>query len=410
MLDVFQELSALERRIFAILAIAALLFWIGITAFLPTLPPYLESIGFTSADIGWAMAAFGAGLLILRPWCSQLIDTKGARSALQLGAIVLCLAPIGYFFAKDLPTVALIRAFHGFCIASFPTAFSALVTLISPPEKRGQLIGYMSLVLPIGMAIGPAIGGFLAASKQYKSVFAMSIVAGISCLGCVAAIPRLPTAATPADNREPTPWGKLLRDRSLLVMAAVLSCAGFAFGALTTFIPLFVDRSGVDFNVGWLYAAAAVASFASRVFLGTLSDRYGRGIFISLSTIAYILSMLVIANAKEPVSFLLGGCLEGFATGTIVPMTIALIADRTLPATRASAFAICFSGFDLGMAVANPVFGSLVLAIGYPTAYLGCAFLATVGLVLFATCGNRTLGSSLKFACGRCVDGYSLNR
>lgn len=52
------------------------------------------------------------------------------------------------------------RAFHGVSIAAFTTGYSALVVDLSPPKQKGELIGYMSLAVPIGMAIGPAMGIF----------------------------------------------------------------------------------------------------------------------------------------------------------------------------------------------------------------------------------------------------------
>lgn len=58
------------------------------------------------------------------------------------------------------------RAFHGVSIAAFTTGYSALVVDLSPPKQKGELIGYMSLAVPIGMAIGPAMGGIFRGLHQ----------------------------------------------------------------------------------------------------------------------------------------------------------------------------------------------------------------------------------------------------
>jgi len=39
---------------------------------------------------------------------------------------------------------------------------------------------------------------------------------------------------------------------------------GLAFGALSTFVPLFIKSVGVDLNAGLFYTAAAIASFSVR--------------------------------------------------------------------------------------------------------------------------------------------------
>ena len=74
--------------------------------------------------------------------------------------------------------------FHGISIAAFTTGFSALVADLSPPKQRGELIGYMGLVNPVGLGIGPAIGGFVQAEYGYPPLFIMSFALGMMGLFC----------------------------------------------------------------------------------------------------------------------------------------------------------------------------------------------------------------------------------
>ncbi|NJQ96982.1 MAG: MFS transporter, partial [Hydrococcus sp. CSU_1_8] len=83
--------------------------------------------------------------------------------------------------AQSIYPLMAIRAFHGISIAAFTTGYSALVVDISPLKQRGELIGYMSLAVPIGMAIGPALGGYLQDSIGYTPLFLVS--AGLGLLG-----------------------------------------------------------------------------------------------------------------------------------------------------------------------------------------------------------------------------------
>lgn len=81
----------------------------------------------------------------------------------------------------------LIRAFHGISIAAFATAYMALVSDLAPNDRRGEIIGYMSLVNPIGVAVGPALGGYLQAIAGYTPLFIFSgLLAG---LGLICVIP-----------------------------------------------------------------------------------------------------------------------------------------------------------------------------------------------------------------------------
>jgi predicted MFS family arabinose efflux permease len=50
-------------------------------------------------------------------------------------------------------------------------AYSALVIDIAPPANRGELIGYMSLVNPVGMASGLPWAGFLYEAMAFSRPF-----------------------------------------------------------------------------------------------------------------------------------------------------------------------------------------------------------------------------------------------
>ena len=67
---------------------------------------------------------------------------------------------------------------------------------------------------------------------------------------------------------------------------------GMVIGTLQTFAPLFIKSMKIDLNPGLFYTAAAMASFSVRLFIGRASDRYGRGLFITISLMAFTLAMV----------------------------------------------------------------------------------------------------------------------
>ncbi len=164
----------------------------------------------------------------------------------------------------------------------------------------------------------------------------------------------------------------------------------------------------VDLNPGWFYTAAAIASFSLRLFIGRASDRYGRGLFITGSLLCYTVAMFMLSSANSAVAFLLAGVIEGSGGGIFFPMMIALISDRSSPQERGRVFALCVGGFDLGMAIAGPVFGSFAQQLGYQGIFTLSTGLAFLALVIFLTQCNKDLPHSLKFALGREKDTYAL--
>lgn len=414
-MKILRTLEPTLRRDLLVLFSAGLLFWSSLASLLPTLPLYVQDVGGGSQQIGIVMGAFAIGLLSSRAWLGNLADRRSRKLVLMIGLSVVAIAPLGYLFVTSIPLLIAIRAFHGICIAAFGTAYSALVVDLSPPQNRGELVGYMSLVNPVGVAIGPAIGGLLQAEFGYAPLFILSALLGAIGWGCGAQVreptkqpPSVPVNATPSEQNSSQFWRLLLSPR-LRIPSLVMLLIGLAFGTLSTFVPLFIKETQVNLNAGLFYAAAAIASFGIRLVTGRASDRYGRGLFITFSLAFYSAAMLMLWSATSAPVFLLAGFLEGAGAGTLIPMMVALMADRSLPQERGRILALCVSGFDLGIAIAGPILGSVAEQTGYRSLFGFSAVLAFVGLLVFVTQCSKDLSHSIRFASGRGRDLYALS-
>lgn len=400
---------------------------------LPTLPAYIQDVGGTIQQVGIVMGCFAIGLLLSRTWLGQLADRRSRKLVMSIGAIVAAIAPLGYVLVQSIPALMAIRAFHGISIAAFTTGYSALVVDLSPLKQRGELMGYMSLAVPIGMAVGPALGGILLASGGYGDLFVTS-----ASFGCFALIltsqvrenRKIPAIEEISDNPDASDrsfWEVLSRP-SLIVPTSILLLVGLLFGTLVSFFPLFLreemkfaplliqikiaslslESVKLDF-AGVFYTAAAIASFTVRFISGQASDRYGRGLFITMSLVCYGASMALLTVAQTPNIFILAAILEGAGGGILIPILFTLISERCHPDERGRVFAVCGGGFDVGIAIAGPVLGSLQKILGYRGLFSLAANLALLALFLFMTKSNKTFSHSLRFAVGRGKDLYALH-
>ncbi|ARV61307.1 MFS transporter [Nostocales cyanobacterium HT-58-2] len=391
-----------------VLFAAGLLFWSSLASLLPTLPLYIESVGATKQQIGIVMGGFAIGLLLFRPWLGRLADRRGRKIVLLIGTLVAAIAPLGYLFVKPIPLLIVLRAFHGISIAAFTTGFNALVADIAPLEKRGEIIGYMSLVNPIGIAIGPALGGYLQAGVGNEILFLTS--AELAFVGFLGILPIFnPTVVTKQqeDTVNSQFWRILISPR-VKTPATIMLLVGLAFGALHTFIPLFIKSIGIQLNPGLFYTTAAISSFGVRLFTGKASDRLGRGLFVTLSLVFYTLSMSVLWLANSPTAFLFAAIIEGAGSGTLIPMIAAMMVDRAHAYERGQIFAICLMGLDVGIAIAGPALGSIAEYIDYRNMFGLCACLTFLSIFIFLTQSSKDLLSSLRFALGRGQDAYAL--
>ncbi|MCC0177338.1 MFS transporter [Waterburya agarophytonicola K14] len=401
---------------------AGLLFWISITLMLPTLPTYIQSMGGTTQQVGMVMSCFAIGLIASRTWLGKVADLRSRKLVILIGSFVAASAPIGYLMVRSIIGLGYIRAFHGISIAAFTIGYSALVVDLSPLKYRGTLIGYMNLAVPIGMSVGPALGGFLQESGKkfvpdgtgYEVLFLISIICGVLAFLLASQIKEssLPGEISQQDANSPIikrDFWQITKDPGLVVPTIVLMLIGLVFGTLVAFLPLFVTELQLDFNVGFFYTVVAIASFSVRLFIGQASDRYGRGLFISGSLVCYIISMVLLTQAETPMMFILAAIAEGSGAGILIPLILALISDRSYANERGKVFALCMGGFDVGIAMGGLILGSLAGFLGgYRGIFALAAVLATMALGVFMTQAGKNMRHSLFFALGQAQDTYAL--
>jgi MFS family permease len=420
--EVWKALESSTKQKLIYLFLAGLLFWISITLLLPALPIYVQDLGGTTKQVGFVMGSFAIGLLASRTWLGKVADRRSRKIVILIGTLVAVLAPIFYLFVHSIYGLASIRAFHGISIAAFTIGYSALVVDLSPIQHRGTLIGYMNLAVPVGMSIGPALGGFLAASGQqyfpqgtgYEVLFGISAICGVVAFVFSSLIEEsiLPDDITQSHSPQiKRDFWQLTKDPALLVPTMVLLLIGLVFGTLVAFLPLFIKELQLDFNVGLYYTATAIASFVVRIVVAPASDRYGRGLFITGALVCYVVSMVLLAQAQTPTMFILSAIAEGAGAGILIPLTLALIADRSYANERGKVFALCMGGFDVGIALGGPIFGFLDDILGgYQGIFALAAALAFVALIIFMTQTGKNLRHSLDFALGKVPDVYALDK
>ena len=395
----------------------------------PVLPLYVRSIGANQNEVGVIMGAFAIGLVLSRPVLGQIADRQSRIRVLRIGAIVAFIAPLLYIVTTDFSQLFSIRIFHGISIAAFTTGYISLVTDIAPADRRGEIFSYMSLATPLGLGLGPLFGESIYENYGSTHLWIMaSVFCGLSlCLslpvrdqykqGNMANNPPEKTPKTTLIQPKkrlnsmqlcPKFWSALGEPR-LRVPTLIMVLMGLILGIVITFLPLFIDSLSISFRAGWFFSGSAVASFAVRPFVGTRSDRWGRGPFICFALLAYVVSMLILSQAMMGVAFLAAGLLEGIGSGCLLPTVIALVSDRGLPQERGHLMALCIGGFDLGMAIAGPLFGASTLWLGYHHLFLLASVLGGFALIIFLTTNSQTPRLSLLFAFGKTHDRYAIS-
>jgi len=168
-LNRWSDLAGLPRDSW-LLALATLVNRAG-TMVIPFLAlHFTRNLGFSAGQAGLALAAYGVVSLLTSPFAGRLSDRVGSQRILTLS---LFLGGLGFWALPLLRTLPQVLA--GMVVLSAVSeamrpATLALVSDLAPPELRRQAFALNRLAINLGMSVGPALGGFLAA-RSFATLF-----------------------------------------------------------------------------------------------------------------------------------------------------------------------------------------------------------------------------------------------
>ena len=169
----------------------------------------------------------------------------------------------------------------------------------------------------------------------------------------------------------------------ILLMAAFAATLGL--GVISPFLPEFAERHGVNgFWIGMIFAGFAVSRGIVMPFIGRMSDRVGRKVFVTCGLFLFAVISLFYPAARNAYQLTAVRMVHGLAAGMIMPIVMAYVGDVATEGREGTITGAITMMFYLGLA-AGPFLGGLLShyygfgAVFYAMAALGgAAFLITL--------------------------------
>ncbi|WP_244923963.1 spinster family MFS transporter [Enhygromyxa salina] len=130
----------------------------------------LESVrldfGLGDADAGLLGLMFMVVYMVASPFTGWLGD-RSTRKYLVAGGVALwSLATVGSGYADSYAELMVMRALVGIGEAGYATVAPAMIADLFAPQKRGRMLAYFYLAIPMGSALGYVLGGSVAGNWQ----------------------------------------------------------------------------------------------------------------------------------------------------------------------------------------------------------------------------------------------------
>ncbi len=309
----------------------------------------------------------------------------------------------GSFYA-----MLLTRCFVGVGEAAYGPLAPAVISDLYPVEKRGQVLAWFYVAIPVGSALGYTIGGKLGWPWSFYSVVPPGIALGIWCFFMPE--PQRGQSDVGGNVRHVALKDYLLLLKNPSYVLDTLGMAGmtFALGGIAVWMPKYiferlwlidptwsaeqikVERETLNAHLNYLFGMIVVVSGLAATILGGLAGDWLRprfsGSYFLVSGVAMLIGLpLFLAVLFTPfpyawvLIFLACFCLF-FNTGP----SNTILANVTHPSLRAPAFALNILVIHLlGDAISPYVIGLIADATpGNRTQQLNAGFFAVSGMIL----------------------------
>jgi MFS transporter, Spinster family, sphingosine-1-phosphate transporter len=343
---------------------AALMLLLGINLFnyidrqvLAAVEPLIrEHFNTSMSRMGWLATAFLLSYMLFSPVFGWLGDRFSRWALVAVGVGLWSLASGATGLAQTFTALLLTRCFVGVGEAAYGPVAPTILSDLYPVQRRGQVMAWFYLAIPVGSALGYTIGGAIASAfGTWRAPFYAVVIPGLL-LGAWSLFMRDPRrSATGAEAHPPrarmADYLSLLKNRSYVLDCLGMTAMTFAIGGMGFWMPTYVYefRYGKNANLAQVNtifgAITVVAGFAATLLGGWAGDRLrGRlsGSYFIVSAAGLLAGfpmLLLILKTPFPWAwvfvFLAVFCLF-FNTGP----SNTILANVTAPTVRATAFAL----------------------------------------------------------------------
>lgn len=164
-----------EKLFVAALAIGAFIATLNMTNINIALPFIITEFQSNMSTIQWVVTGcmLTCGLAI--PTIGYFMDRFGGRNLFLAGLILLAVSSLLCALSFNVPFLIGVRLLQGVSIGIINTIPMAIVYQILEPEKQLPAISMISMVLSVGVAMGPSVSGVFVDLWGWQAIFLLNV-------------------------------------------------------------------------------------------------------------------------------------------------------------------------------------------------------------------------------------------
>jgi MFS transporter, FSR family, fosmidomycin resistance protein len=343
----------------------------------PLLPAFKDSLLLSNTELG-LLSVFMNTPSLVQPLLGYLGDRIDLRALVILAPAVAGVAMSLLGVAPSYAALALLLIVAGLNSADLHAVAPVMAGRLSG-ARLGRGMGFWMVGGELGRTLGPLIVVTAVAQLGLRGTPWLMPFGFLTSLLVYLGLRGVPLQLS-KDGDRPASWQALRSMGPFLVpLAAILTVRALMLGALTTYLPVFLNEEGAAlWTAGAALSILEGAGVVGALFGGALSDRLGRRLILMLSLLLTPVLMFAFLAAKGWGQFLLLPAL-GLTSLSTTPAIMALV-QETFPHSRSLANGVYMALNFLIRSGAVLVLGALGDRFGLRLAFTVSAAVPLLGL------------------------------
>ena len=360
-----------ERRVAIIGGLLVAIGPFSMSLYTPAMPEIVQAFGTTEAAVRISLTLYFAGFAAAQLICGPLSDGLGRRPVTIGFMLLYTAASVMALFANDVNTLIVARFLQGVGAAVGVAMSRAIVRDLFTHEQSARILNVIAMVLAIGPATAPTIGGLTMELFGWHAIFMVMAAAGLGVVA-LALFSIRETVERDLSRIKPgalaTSYGQLLRHpRFITATLAYGSAAAIIYAAATVLPFILIKRIGLTpTGFGLAMLIQSMSYLSGSLVLRFLMPRLGAfrvaqvgAIIIALGAVLMVASTTLLPPSVPAIMVPLGICVFGLAFITPAATTAAMH-----PFPRQAGAASAMLGFiQMGLGL---LAGSLMTVMGDP--------------------------------------------
>ena len=370
-----------NTRYIVTVGVATYFFWSSLYLYVPVLPLHARELGASLEMIGYVVASYAIGQLLLRIPIGVGSDIIGRRPFAIMALVLSGIGGIWLAVSPDPWSLFAARSLTGVAAAGW-VAISVLFASYYPSGNTSKAMAVIMPVNTISLVTSTFIGGLMADYMGTLSTFyvAAAIAFGGAALLFIAPEPKIPSGVKYSYST----LLSVLSNRTLLrvsVIAITLQFVTFAvnFG----FLPVHAENLGASKSeVGYITTAGLLAAVLGTWAAAWFTGRTTTTVAILIAAMATLLSLIVMTMTTDLVTLGALQTLNGFGRGLMNTVLISLALASAPSAIRATAMGSYQALYAIGMLMGPAVSGPVADAFGIEMVFWVSAGITVFGALL----------------------------